>query len=161
MNRLSTKIELARNGPQFKLSLLTESSSRVRTRARGAILGARSSSQQVISQLEDLPRQEEAVLSALSELSTGDSAYPLKRLREEVFYGDARKLEGVLEGMQRKGVITLEKGAEEEWRARLTLKGAVVALYGDWLLERSLDGTKPGLIQVQPSNVALKSQRHA
>jgi hypothetical protein len=142
MIRLTTLLELARNGKQFKTSLVTESSSRVRAHARGAILGARSSTVPSIRQVESFQSQEEAMLSALVEPSHGDSAFPLDRLCEQVFYGDTRRLEGVLRRMQEKGMITMVRGADEELSVRLTLKGAVVALYGNWLLEESNDEVK-------------------
>lgn len=148
MNYLTTWFELARNGKQFTLALFTESPPRVKARARGSILGTGSPSELSIKQVESFPRQEEAVLTALLELSAGDSAFQVNRLCEQVFNGDRRSLEGVLQRMQERGVVTLEKGADGELAAKLTLKGAVVALYGDWLLGDRYDDSKPSSAQV-------------
>lgn len=133
MNRLLSLLELAGKGKQFKTSL-TETSPRAHSPARGAILGARSSNQRSFNQVEDFHREDESVLNALIELSAGDSPAPVNRLCEKVFNGDTRKLERVLPRMQVSGVIALEKGANGELGVKLTVKGAVVALYGDWLL---------------------------
>ncbi len=147
MKGLSTLLELARNGKQSKVSLHDETTARARARVRGAILGARSTKERAVEEVENFSRQEEAILNALLEHATGDLAFPIDRLCKEIFSGDTRRLTGVLQRIQEEGLIAVAT-ANGEPGAKLTLKGAVFALYGDWLLEERGNPEKDSLLQI-------------
>lgn len=150
MSRLSMLIELARNGRQFTAYLPAKPTGKTATRRRGAILGVRSVNKlPPVNPSSEFSKLEEAVLTALLEGPTRNFVQPLSYLSEQILPNNPSMLNGVLRKMQEKGVITTPESSAGEMGVKLTLKGAVIALYGSWMFESSPGDEKlPWLTQL-------------